>query len=1160
MIRVFRRTRPSPARRLVSVLASAALGFGALTFPGADQAVAGVAVTASVPSRYAYAHGGAKSPSSCPRTSQVKHQCTLAEALARVAPGGSVLLATSGKAAKYEGNFVIGTAHTSQADPVTIAPAPGTRFPAVNGEGSGSVFTLKRHVFADIESVTMVNGDGTSLQGGGGVADQGTLTLTKVTISDCDGQVGGGVGVGPGANLTVTGSTFTSDHSNYFGGAINSGSVIGKTPGSGTVTVTDSTFSGDSSPRGGAIDSGDGGTGTLAVSGSTFSRDSASAHGGAIDTGDSGTGQATVTGSTFSHDSSKNGGAIDNADSGGKGTLSVTGSVFFDNSAADGAAIDNAERGKGTVTVLTSTFTANKATRQGSVIDSADAAGSGAVEVLNSTIDANLGRSAIDEQGGSVQIAGTILAGSMATCSRSIADGGYNLASSSVSGCGFTAADDLIGVNPRLGPLKHNGGATMTMVPSPTSPVLEQIPNPAVADFSGAGGAVALCPVPDQRGTSGYEAYGCAIGSVDPASGVPVVTSLSSVSGIASGGGAITISGGNFLAGATVRFGGTSASNVDVVSPTSITATVPALPASDSSLAVDVTVTSKNGLTSPYRTTAAYSYYRADWSAYLDGASHSSYNPAPTDITPGSITNLQPIWQWTPPPTTNSGLSFELSSPVVSGGVIYVGLEDGYLYAISEATRQILWSDFLGVEVATSCQGGTMGITSTAAIAADPSTHQQTVYVNAPDGYLYALNATTGATEWKSLVGIPGSLTGGPDNYYAWGSPTVANGKVYIGIASNCDLPLVRAGVLEISQQTGKRLEYWDSLPSNVVGASVWSSVAVLPDGDIAVATGNAVGNDQIPHAESIAVLNGTTLKLLGAWQIPTSQAIGDSDFGGSPTVFTADPHGVATPMVGACNKNGIYYAVRANDVDAGPLWERRMGVPTTGPESNECDAAAIWDGTNLIVGGGSITTIDGTQYNGSVQALNPTTGKPVWATGLPGWVVGSPSEDSAGVIAAPVLAAPGTGATGVYLLNASDGDIIGYISSQPHGIFAQPVFDGNDLLIGNQSSSLPLTEYTVTTPGQATPMGVSPGTADKGSTVTLTLTSDGGFTSPANVVVSSAEVEVKSVDIVNSTTASVEIEVFGDAIVGQELDVTLTEPDLTAYTCPSCLTIGPSA
>lgn len=1171
MTRAYDRVRRSPGYRIAAPLVTVALAVATMTLPGPSAALGGVKAAAAAQRLYAYANGAAGSSGSCPKTTQRGRQCSLAQALARVKPGGSVLLATGGKAGTYYGNFVIGTRRTSASKPVTIKPAPGVRNPVVNGDAAGkvrcptracngSILTVAPRVVADLQAFTITGGRSAGSQGGGGIDDQGSVSLTRATITNCSAEVGGGVAVAKGARLAVAHSVLSNDRSTFFGGAIDSGSVIAKVAGSGQVAVTDSVFAHDSSQRGGSIDSGDGGTGTLTVARSTFSSDSASVHGGAIDNADSGHGTLTVTDSTFSRDSAKFGGAIDNADSDGKGTLKVTSSTFSADSAVHGGAIDNGERGNGTVTVRTSTFSADRAARQGAVFDTGDAGGTGSVVILNTTISGSLGTSAIARVGGTVQVAGSILAGSMATCTRNITDLGYNLVAKVVSGCGFSAENDLLGFNPRLGSLSTKGGGpTAAMVPSSSSPALERIPNPAVADLN-PGRPTPLCPVPDQRGLIKNETVGCAIGSVDPASSVPVVTSLSPGIGPAAGGAAAVIHGGNFSRGATVRFGQVRATHSVVVSATQIDVTVPALPASDSSATVAVTVTNGSGPATRSRPAAIYTYYTADWSSYLGGAAHSSYDPAAISITPASMAGVEPIWQWNPPGSPNTGLSDDDASPIFSNGVVYVGLEDGEFYALSEATQQILWSRFLGVEVGTTCDAGTLGIISTATVTADPSTGNATVYVNGPDGYLYALDAATGNVLWKSVVGIPSSTV---NDYFAWGSPTVANGKVYIGIASNCDIPLVHAGVLAFDQHSGQRLAYWDSLPAAVVGASVWGSVAVLPNGDVAATTGNAFNNVNIPNSESIVILDGSTLKLLGAWQAPQSQASGDSDFGASPTVFVADPNGVKTTMVGACNKDGVYYALRADDMAAGPLWTYRMGIPTSGPASNECDAAAIWNGKYLIEGGGSQVTINGTTYDGSVQALDPTTGKPIWRTGLDGWIVGSPSENGAGVVAAPVLFSPndaGHGPTGIYLLSASTGKILKFISTEPQGNFAQPVWGGTDLLVGNESAALPLTAYAVTTPaaGQSGPLGVSPAVITKSTTVTLTLTATGGgLTAGANVIVSGAQVEVQSVQVTSPTTASVQIKVLGDAESGTALDITLVEPDRTAYTCTQCLAVS---
>lgn len=73
--------------------------------------------------------------------------------------------------------------------------------------------------------------------------------------------------------------------------------------------------------------------------------------------------------------------------------------------------------------------------------------------------------------------------------------------------------------------------------------------------------------------------------------GPPTVGSISPNSGSTSGGAAVTITGTNFAAGATVSFGGTAATGVTVSSGTSITATTPAHAAG----AVTVMVTNSNG-------------------------------------------------------------------------------------------------------------------------------------------------------------------------------------------------------------------------------------------------------------------------------------------------------------------------------------------------------------------------------------------------------------------------------------------------------------------------------------------------------------------------------------------------------------------------------------
>jgi outer membrane protein assembly factor BamB len=554
------------------------------------------------------------------------------------------------------------------------------------------------------------------------------------------------------------------------------------------------------------------------------------------------------------------------------------------------------------------------------------------------------------------------------------------------------------------------------------------------------------------------------------------------------------------------------------------------------------------------RSTADAQTSPADWPQYLDGPSHSSYNAAATSITPAGVTagDLQPVWQWSAPASTNAGTNTFLASPTVVDGVVYIGAQDGMFYAVSEATQQVLWSDYLGLDTAKGdCGPAALGITSTAAVVTDPATGDLTVYVFGPNGTLYALNAATGATVWTAQVDTPSSTE---NDYYSWGSPLVVNGDVYIGTASDCDNPLVAAGLAEYNQSTGAQVAFWHSLPTGQVGASIWSSVAALSDGDIIATTGNGQDPTGQPlYDESIVKLSGSNLERLGYWALPPSQQVSDGDYGGSPTLFTATIDGKSTPMVGACNKNGVYYALNQNDVIAGPVWQSTITVPYPGG-AEECDSAAIWNGTSLIIGGGAPTTIGGTSYLGSVQALNPDTGKPLWQTGIPGFVVGTPTEDGAGVVAAQVYQADTDADMGVYLLNASNGQIIGRIPLPRNLMFGQPVFDGNDLIV---AAGYNVTAYEITTPG-APISAVTPDTIVNGSSRdTLTLTGS-GFSGTPKVFVSGTRVVVGAVKVLSPTSLSVTVSTSAGALPGPR-NITVTEPGSSPYTtntCQSCLTL----
>jgi outer membrane protein assembly factor BamB len=94
------------------------------------------------------------------------------------------------------------------------------------------------------------------------------------------------------------------------------------------------------------------------------------------------------------------------------------------------------------------------------------------------------------------------------------------------------------------------------------------------------------------------------------------------------------------------------------------------------------------------------------------------------------------------------------SSPAVAGGIVYVGSLDDKVYALNASTGALVWNYKTGNWVASS-----------------PAVAGGIVYVGSTDGKVYALNGATGAYMWSYATS--GSV------YYS--SPAVADGNLYVG-------------------------------------------------------------------------------------------------------------------------------------------------------------------------------------------------------------------------------------------------------------------------------------------------------------------------------------------------------------------------------------------
>jgi hypothetical protein len=354
-----------------------------------------------------------------------------------------------------------GQLEISDATGPTTINGPGANLLAVNGNNSDRVFQVDTGVTAAFSGITITGGQaafsGQSTYSGGGIFNNGTLTLTNTALA---GNAAGFVNSFSGG-----------------GGAIFN---------SGTLTITGSTLSGNVAGNAGAIWN----TGTLTVTGSTLSGNSAGANGGGIYNG----GTLSLIDSTLSGNSlSGNGGGVYN-----DGALTVTRSTFAQNTANAGGAIINF----GTLGVVNSTFFGNSANHLGGAIYISSAS-SGTATITNSTISGNLVLVAAQYDSGGIfagnrlTINNSIVAGNLLTSgptptasdlvgTRS-AKGSNNLIGTGGSD-GLSARTNIVGVavsNLHLAPLGDFGGPTQTMALLAGSPAIDAGSNSLAVGPSG---------------------------------------------------------------------------------------------------------------------------------------------------------------------------------------------------------------------------------------------------------------------------------------------------------------------------------------------------------------------------------------------------------------------------------------------------------------------------------------------------------------------------------------------------------------------------------------------------------------------------------------------------------------------------------------------------
>lgn len=417
----------------------------------------------------------------------------------------------------------------------------------------------------------------------------------------------------------------------------------------------------------------------------------------------------------------------------------------------------------------------------------------------------------------------------------------------------------------------------------------------------------------------------------------------------------------------------------------------------------------------------AHAQRPADWSTYQYNNERTGFNKFENVITQSSVASLKPKW------VIPAGGSVS-TQPTTANGTMYWGSWDGYEHATSVANGSEQWEVNIGQTTNSNCYPPTVGAASTATIATKGRPSELTVFVGGGDSNFYALDAATGAILWKVALGDTSA------GNFLWSSPAVFNGSVYVGMASFGDCPLVQGKLFQLNASDGTIQHVFNVVPDGCTGGGVWGSPAIDSSGRVYFATGNPGScSAPTPYAEAVVELNAIDLSYVASWQVPASQAIGDGDFGSTPTIFNS--------MLGVVNKNGIYYAFQRNRIAAGPVWQTQVAVPPCLYCGYDSISSSAWDGSYLYVAGGS-TTVNGVSCDGTLQALNPSNGAVIWQRCFNSGAIDGP------VGAVPGLVIVGAGQNLVAVSSSSGQQLFAY--TQPAGNwFVAPSVSNGAVYVG---------------------------------------------------------------------------------------------------------------
>jgi len=431
----------------------------------------------------------------------------------------------------------------------------------------------------------------------------------------------------------------------------------------------------------------------------------------------------------------------------------------------------------------------------------------------------------------------------------------------------------------------------------------------------------------------------------------------------------------------------------------------------------------------------------AGWNGWGADPSNSRYQPKP-GLAAADVPNLKLKWAFGFP-----GGAQAYGHPVIVGGRVFVGSDNGNLYALDADSGCMYWSFKADAGIRAAPSVGTDGRGASA---------KTVVYVGDLKANVYALDAGSGQVLWKKLA---------DDHKFArvTGAPKLYDGTLFVPLSSVEEVPAAqpkyecctfRGSVAAFDAANGNLL--WKTYtvqekPQQVgtnaagtalfkpAGAAVWSSPTIDErKGIVYVATGNSYTDPAVPTSDSVIAMDVKTGKLLWWNQVTPADAfvIGcgpnannancpkevgpDFDFGNAPILRTL-PGGKRVIVIG--QKSGFAYGLDP-DNEGKLLWKFQAGK---GSALGGIEWGSAADDQNAYIPVSDVLA-PGNEAGG-LFALKLATGEKVWHTPAPKLEC-TGGRGCTGAQSAPVSVIPGVVFSGsvdghLRAYSTADGSII---------------------------------------------------------------------------------------------------------------------------------------